>query len=150
MTLAKQRISSDNSTLNQLLMELQEECQNVISVVHQLQLSELSDASGERSYRQKGKILSELLVSSIHLHSHCDEDWQNLISDELETLADDKGVWRAIAIWLCFGSAISQTPDSDRIISYAFLSKSIDTVLTMFLLHLLLIVSINAFLKTKT
>jgi hypothetical protein len=48
----------------------------------QLQLSELSD-------RQKGKILSELLVSSIHLHSHCDEDWQNLIADELETLADD-------------------------------------------------------------
>ena len=89
MTLAKQKISSDNSTLNQLLMELQEECQNVISLVHQLQLSELSDASGERSYRQKGKILSELLVSSIHLHSHCDEDWQNLISDELETLADD-------------------------------------------------------------
>jgi len=57
MTLAKQKISSENSTLNQLLMELQEECQNVISLVHQLQLSELSD-------RQKGKILSELLVNS--------------------------------------------------------------------------------------
>ena len=54
----------------------------MISLVDQLQLSELSD-------RQKGKILSELLVASIHLHSHCDEDWQNLISDELETLADD-------------------------------------------------------------
>jgi hypothetical protein len=39
--------------------------------------------------RQKGQILSELLVSSIHLHSHCDEDWQNLIADELETLTDD-------------------------------------------------------------
>ena len=82
MTLAKLKISSENSTLNQLLMELQEECQNVISLVNQLQLSELSD-------RQKGKILSELLVASIHLHSHCDEDWQNLISDKLETLADD-------------------------------------------------------------
>ncbi|TAF05902.1 MAG: hypothetical protein EAZ76_18760, partial [Nostocales cyanobacterium] len=67
MTLAKQKISSENSTLNQLLMELQEECQNVLSLVNQLQLSELSD-------RQKGKILSELLVASIHLHSHCDED----------------------------------------------------------------------------
>ncbi|MFO0053388.1 MAG: hypothetical protein ACK53Q_10630, partial [Dolichospermum sp.] len=66
MKLANQKISSDNSTLNQLLMELQEECQNVISLVNQLQLSELSD-------RQKGKILSELLVASIHLHSHCDE-----------------------------------------------------------------------------
>jgi hypothetical protein len=82
MTLAKPKITSENSTLNQLLMELQEECQNVISLVNQLQLSELSD-------RQKGKILSELLVASIHLHSHCDEDWQNLIYDELETLADD-------------------------------------------------------------
>ena len=82
MKLANQKISSDNSTLNQLLMELQEECQNVIFLVNQLQLSELSD-------RQKGKILSELLVASIHLHSHCDEDWQNLISDELENLVDD-------------------------------------------------------------
>ena len=34
MTLAKQKISSENSTLNQLLMELQEECQNVISLVN--------------------------------------------------------------------------------------------------------------------
>jgi hypothetical protein len=59
MTLAKLKITSENSTLNQLLMELQEECQNVISLVNQLQLSELSD-------RQKGKILSELLVASIH------------------------------------------------------------------------------------
>ena len=82
MTLAKQKISSENSRLNQLLMELQEECQNVLSLVNQLQLSELSD-------RQKGKILSELLVASTHLHYHCDEDWQNLISDEIETLVDD-------------------------------------------------------------
>ena len=82
MKLANQKISSENSTLNQLLLELQDECQNVLSLVNQLQLSELSD-------RQKGKIFSELLVASIHLHSHCDEDWQNLISDELETLAVD-------------------------------------------------------------
>lgn len=82
MKLANQKISSESSTFNQLLMELQEECQNVLSLVNQLQLSELSD-------RQKGKILSELLVASIHLHSHCDEDWQNLISDELENLVDD-------------------------------------------------------------
>ncbi|MFM6023272.1 MAG: hypothetical protein ACKPER_10155 [Dolichospermum sp.] len=82
MKLANQKISSENSTFNQLLMELKEECQNVLSLVNQFQLSELS-------YRQKGKILSELLVASIHLHSHCDEDWQNLISDELENIADD-------------------------------------------------------------
>ena len=89
MTLAKLKISSENSTLNQLLIELQEECQNVLALVNQLQLSELSDAYSKRSYLQKGKILSELLVASIHLHSHCDEEWQNLIADELEYLAND-------------------------------------------------------------
>jgi hypothetical protein len=52
------------------------------SLVNQLQLSELSD-------RQKGEILSELLVSTVHLYSHCDEDLQNLISDELEVLDDN-------------------------------------------------------------
>jgi hypothetical protein len=82
MQLTTRKISTNNSTLNQLITELQEECENVLSLINQLQLSDLSD-------RQKGQILSELLVSSIHLHSHCDEDWQNLISDELETLTDD-------------------------------------------------------------
>ena len=82
MKLITKKISTENSTLNQLIIELQEECQNVLSLINQLQLSELSD-------RQKGQILSELLVASIHLHSHCDEDWQNLISDELESLKDD-------------------------------------------------------------
>ena len=76
-----QIIGTENATLNQLIIELQKECQNVVSLVHQLQLTDLSD-------QQKGKILSELLVASIHLHSHCDEDWQDMISDELETLAD--------------------------------------------------------------
>ncbi len=82
MQLTKQKISTKNLTLNQLLIELQQECHNVISLVNQLQLSDLSD-------RQKGQILSELLVASIHLHSHCDEDLQDLISDELEALSDD-------------------------------------------------------------
>jgi hypothetical protein len=81
MQLTNRKISTHNSTLNQLIIELQEECQNVLSLINQLQLSELRD-------RQKGQILSELLVASIHLHSHCDEDWQNLISDEWETLTD--------------------------------------------------------------
>ncbi len=76
-----QIIGTENATLNHLIIELQKECQNVVSLVHQLQLTDLSD-------QQKGKILSELLVASIHLHSHCDEDWQDMISDELETLAD--------------------------------------------------------------
>lgn len=81
MQLITKKIGTNNSTLNQLIIELQQECQNVLSLINQLQLSELSP-------NQKGKILSELLVASIHLHSHCDEDWQNLISDELETLTD--------------------------------------------------------------
>lgn len=83
MQLITKKISTQNSTLNQLIIELQEECQNILSLINQLQLSELSD-------RQKSQILSELLVASIHLHSHCDEDWQNLISDELESLTDDE------------------------------------------------------------
>lgn len=82
MQLITKKISTQNSTLNRLIIELQEECQNVLSLVNQLQLSELSD-------HQKGEILSELLVVAIHLQSHCDEDLQNLISDEMETLADN-------------------------------------------------------------
>lgn len=79
MQLSTRKTNIQNSTLNQLIKELQEECQNVISLINQLQITELNN-------NQKGEILSELLVASIHLHSHCDEDWQNLISDELETL----------------------------------------------------------------
>jgi hypothetical protein len=82
MQLITRKINTQNSTLNRLIIELQEECQNVLSLVNQLQLSELSD-------RQKGEILSELLVSTVHLYSHCDEDLQNLISDELEVLDDN-------------------------------------------------------------
>jgi hypothetical protein len=82
MQLTDKPINIKNSTLNILITELKEECQNVISLINQLQLSNLSDS-------QKGEILADLLVSSIHLHSHCNEDWQNLISTELETLTDD-------------------------------------------------------------
>ena len=49
---------------------------------YQWQASELSD-------RKKGEILSGLLVTIIHWQSHCDKDLQNLITDELEFLADD-------------------------------------------------------------
>lgn len=80
MQIAEKKINTQNETLNTLLLELKEECQNVLSLIHQLQLSDLSD-------RQQGEILSELLVSSIHLNSHCDEEWQDLISDELQDLS---------------------------------------------------------------
>lgn len=82
MQLRDKNINTDNSTLNKLIAELGEECQNVIAIVNQFQLSGLSD-------KQKVEILAELLASTIHLHSHCDEDFQEMISNELESLPDD-------------------------------------------------------------
>lgn len=83
MQLIDKRINIDNSTLNTLVTELKQECQNILSLINQLELSDLTD-------NQKGEILSELLVASIHLNSHCDEDFQELIADELEHLRDEK------------------------------------------------------------
>ncbi len=68
-----------NPTLNTLIAELGVECQRTIALVHQLQLPNLSD-------RQKVDILAELNASIIHLQSHCDDDLQNLIADELESI----------------------------------------------------------------
>jgi len=70
-------IPISNSTLNQLIIELGEECQNVIALTNQLQLAHLSA-------NQKVEILAELLAATIHLQTHCDEDLQDLISQELE------------------------------------------------------------------
>ncbi|OKH16954.1 hypothetical protein [[Limnothrix rosea] IAM M-220] len=81
MQLVTKTLNIQNETLNTLLSELQEECQNVISLTHQLQLQDLSD-------RQRGEILSQLLVSTIHLNTHCDQDLQDLIADEIEVLPD--------------------------------------------------------------
>ncbi len=71
-----------NSTLDQLIIELGSECQNIMTLINQLQLSNLSE-------EQTGEILSELLASTIHLHSHCDEELQELILQELENLSDE-------------------------------------------------------------
>jgi len=70
-------IPISNSTLNQLIIELREECQNVITLTNQLQLAHLSE-------NQKVEILAELLAATIHLQTHCDEDLQDLIAQELE------------------------------------------------------------------
>ncbi|MGK7929019.1 MAG: hypothetical protein AB4290_27910 [Spirulina sp.] len=77
----KAKISTNNPTLNHLIIELSEECQKAIALTNQLQLSDLTD-------RQKVEILAELLATTIHFHSHCDEDFQNLIAEELENLDD--------------------------------------------------------------
>lgn len=81
MQLQHIKIGTKNPTLNRLISELGDECQNVITLVNQFQLSDLS-------HEQQAKILSELLAASIHLHSHCDEDFQKLIADEIETLPE--------------------------------------------------------------
>jgi hypothetical protein len=70
-----------NPTLSTLIAELGVECQRVIALVYQLQLPNLSD-------RQKVDVLAELNASIIHLQSHCDDDLQELIADELENIAD--------------------------------------------------------------
>ena len=72
-------ITIANPTLNTLIAELGVECQRVIMLVHQLQLSNISD-------RQKVDVLAELNASIIHLQAHCDDDLQELIADELESI----------------------------------------------------------------
>ncbi|AFZ46963.1 hypothetical protein Cyast_0991 [Cyanobacterium stanieri PCC 7202] len=79
MQLTERKINIKNSTLNYLIMELKDECQKAISLINQLELSNLTD-------NQKGDILAELLAVTIHLNSHCDKDLQELISDELGLL----------------------------------------------------------------
>lgn len=81
MELRHQKISTSNPTLNTLISELAEECQNVIALVNQFQLNNLTD-------KQKVEILAELLASTIHLNTHCGENFQDLISQELENLSD--------------------------------------------------------------
>lgn len=81
MQCAETKIDTQHPTLDTLLLELKDECCKIIALIHQLQLADLSD-------RQRGDILSELLVSSIYLHAHCDQDFQDLIADQLEQLPD--------------------------------------------------------------
>jgi len=81
MQLRDKKISTNNPTLNTLISELGEECQHVIALVNQFQLNNLSD-------QQKIEILAELLASTIHLNTHCNENLQDLISQELENLPD--------------------------------------------------------------
>ncbi|MEL6398783.1 MAG: hypothetical protein AAFR26_06820 [Cyanobacteria bacterium J06626_4] len=49
--------------------------------MHQLQVTNLQDD-------QKADILAEGLASVLHLHTHCDEDLQGAISDELDSLPE--------------------------------------------------------------
>ena len=82
MQVSERTISVTNSTLSTLIDELGTECQNVITLIHQLQLPNLSD-------RQKAEILAELMSAAIHLNVHCGEDFQTLVAEEMENLSDD-------------------------------------------------------------
>lgn len=69
----------EHQPLSTLIAELGVECQKVLMLLHQLQLPSLSD-------RQKVDLLAELNASIIHLQSHCDDELQELIADELESI----------------------------------------------------------------
>lgn len=71
-----------NSTLSTLIAELGTECAKVQTLINQLQLPTLTT-------NQQVEILVELLAAAVHLHTHCDEDFQTLIADELENLPDN-------------------------------------------------------------
>jgi hypothetical protein len=62
-----------------LIAELGRECAQVQVLINQLQLPSLTA-------NQQLEILAELLAAAVHLHSHCDEDFQTLIADEMENL----------------------------------------------------------------
>ncbi|MBE9176193.1 hypothetical protein IQ225_14380 [Synechocystis salina LEGE 06155] len=79
MSTIDQEIQSRTSTLDTVMIELRDDCQNVVTLVNQLLSSELAEY-------QKGDVLAEILVAAIHLQSHCDEDLQNLISEKLGNL----------------------------------------------------------------
>ncbi|MBE0426229.1 MAG: hypothetical protein IBX72_06245 [Nitrospirae bacterium] len=67
-----------NETLSILLKELAEECQEALKLILQLQVKGLSS-------EQIASILSELAVSTVHLHAHT-AGLQDLINDEIERL----------------------------------------------------------------
>lgn len=70
-----------NPTLSTLLTELREECENVVFLLSQLKLANLTDG-------QKGDILAELTGSISHLHVHT-ANLPELIEDEILGLPDE-------------------------------------------------------------
>ncbi|MGF1570691.1 MAG: hypothetical protein ACFCVD_21890 [Nodosilinea sp.] len=83
MSIGTRTLAIQDKTLNVLIQELVDECGRVLELIHQLQLPDLQDG-------QKADILAELIASSIHLNSHCDEDFQDALATELENLADNE------------------------------------------------------------
>lgn len=75
-------ISIKDHALSTLIAELGIECQRVLTLIHQLQLPNLSDS-------QSVEVLAELNASAIHLQAHCGDDFQDLIADELENIPSE-------------------------------------------------------------
>ena len=73
-----------SSTLQTLIAELREEYQTVIQLLDKIQ------TGNSLSNSEKGEILAELLAAIIHLQTHCGEDLQTLIAEELEQLPDSE------------------------------------------------------------
>lgn len=82
MQIKDRPIPITNPTLKTLIAELGAECTNVQALINQLQLPNLS-------YTQQAEILAELLAVAIHLNTHCGDDFQTLIAEEMEKLPDD-------------------------------------------------------------
>jgi hypothetical protein len=83
MQLGTRTLAIQDKTLNVLIRELGDECGRVLELIHQLQLPEPQDS-------QKADILAELIASAAHLNSHCGEDFQDFLANELEQLSDDE------------------------------------------------------------
>ncbi|MDZ7956366.1 MAG: hypothetical protein RMY34_00390 [Aulosira sp. DedQUE10] len=83
MQISDRPLAVTNSTLSTLIAELGRECSRVQALINQLQLPSLTA-------NQQAEILAELLAATVHLHSHCDRDFQTLLADEMEKLADDE------------------------------------------------------------
>lgn len=79
MEISDRTLPITNSTLNILIAELGTECAQVQALINQLQLPSLTA-------NQQAEILAELLAAAVHLHTHCDEDFQTLIANEMENL----------------------------------------------------------------
>jgi len=92
-----------SQALRLVLLAIGNECRNVTALIHQLQLPHLS-------LTQQAEILAELLSATIHLHTHCDAQFQDLIAEEMEMLPDSDDNNRSVATLLT-GSDRS-TPNS--------------------------------------
>ncbi|WP_373530763.1 hypothetical protein [Nostoc sp.] len=82
MQISDRPLPVTNSTLSILIAELSTECLKVQALVNQLHLKSLTAT-------QQAEILAELLAAAVHLHNHCDEDFQILIAEEIENLPDE-------------------------------------------------------------